>query len=192
VALASGMAGYLGLSPLVAGAIAGALLTNLPFERMGELRETILQLERPLYLVFLLVAGALWDPTAWQGWLLVPVFVLARVGAKVAGADIAVRVGPAELPDARTLGLALSPQSPIAIATIVSFATLTLGSHATFVPWMMTAVIGGAVLTELTVQAIARLRGGLRFEMLPPSIPPPPVAPAFPAVTRVEGGGPRT
>jgi Kef-type K+ transport system membrane component KefB len=189
VALSAGMAGYLGLSPLVAGAIAGALLTNLPHERMRELRETILQLERPLYLIFLLVAGALWDPTAWQGWLLVPVFVVARVGAKVVGAQIAVRAGPAELPDARTLGLALSPQSPIAIATIVSFATLTIGSHETFVPWMMTAVIGGAVLTELTVQAIARLRGGLRFEMLPPSIPPPAVAPAFPAATRVEGGG---
>jgi len=166
VALSAGMAGYLALSPLVVCAIAGALLTNLPHARMSELRASILQLERPLYLIFLLVAGALWDPTAWQGWVLVPVFVLARVGAKLVGAQVSVRAGPAELPDARTLGLALSPQSPIAIATIVGFAALygTDRAQAVGIPWMTTAVIGGAVLTEIGVQAVARLRGGLRFD----------------------------
>ena len=163
VALSAGMAGYLAISPLVACAIAGALLTNLPHERMTELRASILQLERPLYLIFLLVAGALWDPTAWQGWALVPVFVLSRVGAKMLGATIATRTGPPQLPDAMTLGIALSPQSPIAIAVIVSFSTL-YGGGSQGVAWMTTAVIGGAVLTELGVQAVARLRGGLRFE----------------------------
>jgi Kef-type K+ transport system membrane component KefB len=163
VALSAGMAGYLALSPLVVCAIAGALLANLPHERMNELRASILQLERPLYLIFLLVAGALWDPTAWQGWLLVPVFVLSRVGAKLLGAQVAVRMGPSGLPDAGSLGLAQSPQSPIAIATIVSFAALygTDRAQAAAIPWMTTAVIGGAVLTELGVQAIGRLRGGL-------------------------------
>jgi hypothetical protein len=164
VALSAGMAGYLAISPLVACAVAGALLTNLPHERMHELRASILQLERPLYLIFLLVAGALWDPTAWQGWVLVPVFVLSRVGAKLLGAAVAVRVGPPELPDATTLGIALSPQSPVAIAVIVSFSTLYGGGNARGIAWMTTAVIGGAVLTELGVQAVARLRGGLRFE----------------------------
>ena len=72
---------------------------------------------------------------------------------------------PSSCPDATTLGLALSPQSPIAIATIVSFATLYAPTGRTRGdPWMTTAVIGGAVLTELGVQAVARLRGGPRFE----------------------------
>jgi hypothetical protein len=167
VALSAGMAGYLAISPLVACAIAGALLTNLPHERMNELRASILQLERPLYLIFLLVAGALWDPTAWQGWVLVPVFVLSRVGAKLLGAAVAVRTGPPDLPDATTLGIALSPQSPVAIAVIVSFSTLYGGGGKQGIAWMTTAVIGGAVLTELGVQAAARLRGGLRFETGP-------------------------
>ena len=86
--------------------------------------DTIAQVERPLYLIFLLVAGALWDPRAWQGWVLAPVFVLSRVGGKLIGAHVAKRTGPEELPDAGTLGLALAPQSPIAIATIVSYVTL--------------------------------------------------------------------
>jgi Kef-type K+ transport system membrane component KefB len=165
VALSAGMAGYLAISPLVVCCVAGMLLTNLPLAGQGQLKETILQVERPLYLIFLLVAGALWDPTAWQGWALVPVLVIARVGGKVAGARIAARTGPRDLPDATTLGLALSPQSPIAIATIVSYATLyrTAGGSLT-VPWIMTAVIGGAVLTEIAVQAIVRARGGLKFD----------------------------
>ena len=109
-----------------------------------------LQVERPLYLIFLLVAGALWDPRAWQGWLLAPVFVLSRVGGKLIGAHVAKRNGPADLPDAGTLGLALAAQSPIAIATIVSYVTLykaAEGANAAL-PWLMTACIGGAVLTE--------------------------------------------
>jgi hypothetical protein len=178
------MSGFLGISPLVACAIAGALLTNLPHKNLARIKETMLVVERPLYLIFLLVAGALWDPTAWEGWALVPIFVFSRVAGKLLGALVAKATGPEHLPDAGTLGLALSPQSPIAIATIVSYVTLykplTPAAHA--LPWLMTACIGGAVLTELTVQTIARVRGGLRLsDLYEPSIlstrPPPPMAP---------------
>jgi len=205
VALSAGMSGYLGISPLVACAIAGALLTNLPHKQQKELKETIVQVERPLYLIFLLIAGALWDPTAWQGWLLVPAFVFARIAGKIGGAYAAKAACPAELPDAQTLGLALSPQSPIAIATIVSYATLYKQAEgAVSMPWLMTACIGGAVLTELTVQLIVRVRGGLSFadlrspsmaSMTPPAppafvpagAPPPPPVPHFPTDPGVGG-----
>lgn len=166
IGLSSGMSGYLGISPLVSCAIAGALLTNLPYKGMGRLKATMVQVERPLYLIFLLIAGALWDPFAWQGWALAPIFVFARVGGKLVGAHVAKRTGPAELPDASTLGLALSPQSPIAIATIVSYVTLYKPTEqAGRLPWLMSACIGGAVLTEMVVQAIARLRGGLTIDI---------------------------
>ena len=165
IGLSAGMSGFLGISPLVSCAIAGALLTNLPYRNIARLKSTIALVERPLYLIFLLVAGALWDPSGWEGWALVPIFVFSRVAGKLIGAVVAKSAGPEGLPDAGTLGLALSPQSPIAIATIVSYVTLyrplTPGAQA--LSWLMTACIGGAVLTELTVQAIARLRGGLRL-----------------------------
>jgi hypothetical protein len=183
VGLSAGMSGYLAISPIVSCTIAGALLVNLPFKHLNQLRQSINELERPLYMIFLLVAGALWDPTAWQGWLLVPVFVLARVGGKLVGAHVGKSVGPEYLPDPTTLGLALSPQSPITIVTIVSYATLYLpndGASSTM-PWLMTATIGGAVLTEVTIQAIVRLRGDLRFDnpamiSMPPA-PNPSIAP---------------
>ncbi|HWL84682.1 MAG TPA: hypothetical protein VNO21_02710, partial [Polyangiaceae bacterium] len=91
IALSAGMSGYLALSPLVTCAIAGALLANLPHKKFEQLKETMLQVERPLYLIFLLIAGALWDVTAWQGWLLAPVFVSSRIGGKLIGAHIAKR-----------------------------------------------------------------------------------------------------
>lgn len=167
-AISAGMSGYLGVSPLVTCAIAGALLTNLPYKGMARLRQTMVQVERPLYLIFLLVAGALWDPTAWQGWLLVPVFVFARVSGKVIGAHIGKITGPAGLPDPATLGLALSPQSPISIATIVAYVTLyRRATTAPVLSWLMTTCIGGAVLTEVVVQVVARLRGGLTLERDP-------------------------
>ncbi len=179
IALSAGMAGYLGLSPLVVCAIAGALLINLPYQNVERLKATLAQVERPLYMILLVIAGALWDPTAWQGWALVPIFVAARVAGKIMGARVAKRVGPKELPDATTLGLALSPQSPVAIATIVSYYAIyrTQTENAANLPWLMTATIGGAVLTELTVQILVRMRGGLRFELGSLSIPPPSVRP---------------
>ena len=145
IALSAGMSGYLSISPLVTCAIAGALLTNLPYKRMRALKETIAQVERPLYLIFLLVAGALWNPRAWQGWVLALVFVLSRVGGKLMGAHVAKRVGPEDLPDADTLGLALSAQSPIAIATIVSYVTIYKNAEGTnaALPWLMTTSSAG-------------------------------------------------
>jgi Kef-type K+ transport system membrane component KefB len=180
-AISAGMSGYLGISPLVTCAIAGALLTNLPYRGMERLRKTMLDVERPLYLIFLLVAGALWDPSAWQGWLLVPFFVLARVSGKVLGAYVGKRLGPEGLPDAATLGLALAPQSPISIATCVAYLTLynPLNAAGTL-SWLMTACVGGAVLTELVVQVVVRIRGGLVLDpkdgpqnSMPSAIPPP-------------------
>jgi hypothetical protein len=184
IALSAGMSGYLGISPLVSCGIAGALLTNLPYARLSSLKETIVQVERPLYLIFLLVAGALWDPTHLVGWVLVPVFVASRIFGKIVGGYVAEATGPAGLPDATTLGLALSPQSPISIATIVSYATLYKGGGN-----LMTACIGGAVFTEIAVQAIARARGGLRFSVGNPSFSSIRPAPMSPQV-RVPAPGP--
>lgn len=195
IAISAGMSGYLAISPLVTCAIAGALLTNLPFSAvppvargvvapspgsegasvdvhvtppggggLAELKANIVELERPLYLILLLVVGADWDFTVWQGWLLAPVFVLARVGGKIVGAHLAKLAGPKGLPDAGTLGLALSPQSSVAIATVVSYSTLFRDRGGSSIPWLLTGIIGGALLTELVVQAIVRLRGGLTFD----------------------------
>jgi hypothetical protein len=166
IALSAGMAGYLALSVPVVCAVAGALLANLPMTDAEGFKRTLLDVERPLYLVFLVVVGAAWRPTEWQGWILAPTFVFARVIGKRLGAIWSKRLGPRELPSARELSLALVPQSPIAIVCVVSASTLFHNNNVERIHWATNAVIIGGVLTELVVRALERLgpRGA------PPSI----------------------
>jgi hypothetical protein len=154
VALSAGVAGYLALSVPVICAIAGALLANLPLRDLAGLRATLMTIERPIYLIFLLVVGATWRPGEWQGWVLAPAFVLARVAGKRLGAIWSKRAGPKELPSAGMLALALAPQSPISIVVIVSAATLYQGQGAERVRWAINAVIIGGVLSEFVVRIL--------------------------------------
>lgn len=163
VALSAGMAGYLSLSVPVVCTIAGAMLANLPMRDKEGLRRTLRDVERPLYLVFLIVAGASWRPGEWQGWVLAPAFVLARVAGKRLGAIAARRLDRTdELPTARQLALALAPQSPIAVVAIMSAASLYRGEHEAHLRWSLNAVIIGGVLTEIVVRILERVGGPLR------------------------------
>lgn len=174
IALSSGMAGYLALNVPVVCAIAGALLANLPTRDIAGIRKILLEVERPLYLVFLLIVGASWRPGEWQGWILAPAFVLARAAGKRLGAIWARRLGPPALPRARAMALALTPQSPIAIMAMVSAATLYQGHHPDRVRWSINAVIIGGVLTEVVVRLLERWYAG---EPLMTPIPEPPRKP---------------
>ncbi|NUQ79382.1 MAG: hypothetical protein HUU21_38215 [Polyangiaceae bacterium] len=167
IALSSGMAGYLALSVPVVCAIAGAQLANLPLRDLTGLRKTLVSVERPLYLVFLLIVGASWRPTEWQGWVIAPAFVLARTAGKRLGAIWSRRVGPADLPSARAMALALTPQSPISIVAMVSAATLYQGYHPDRVRWGINAVIIGGVLTEIVVRFLERYYAKSTFTPLP-------------------------
>jgi hypothetical protein len=152
VALSSGMAGYLALSPVVICAVAGALLANLPLRDAEGFTKVLQDVERPLYLIFLLFAGASWRPAEWQGWLVAPVFVAARVAGKyLSAAAIAGSGADEHLPPAGQLSRALMPQSPTSIVAIVSAATLY--HDATRIRWGMNAVIIGGVLTELVARS---------------------------------------
>lgn len=172
VALSAGIAGYLALSVPVVCAIAGALLANLPMRDKKGFEQTLLDVERPLYLVFLVVVGASWQPTEWEGWVLAPAFVLARVAGKRLGAIWATRFKlHQDLPSARHLAIALAPQSPIAIVAIVSAATLYRGYHSDRVRWAINAVIIGGVLTEVVVRILERRGKNALVTPLPIPLP---------------------
>jgi hypothetical protein len=178
VALSAGIAGYLALSVPVVCAIAGALLANLPMRDLAGLKKTMLDAERPIYLTFLLVVGATWRPGEWQGWVLAPAFVLARVAGKRLGAIWSKRVGPKELPSAKLLALALAPQSPSSVVVIVSAATLYQGQSPERVRWALNAVIIGGVLTEVVVRILERRRrNAAELTPIPPARPPAQPAP---------------
>ena len=150
VAFGAGIAGYLDLSPTVICFIAGALVTNFPCEQRAEVFRILSHLERPIHLLFLVLVGASWDVTATGPWLVVPAFVLARILGKWLAVSVASSVVGAALPAGfardRTL---VSPLSPLSIALVLSLQGSAGGPLS---PWIITVVVGGALLTELAVQ----------------------------------------
>ncbi len=155
VALASGMAGYLALSVSVVCALAGAVLINFPVHHGERIVQTLRDVERPIYFLFLFIVGTAWRPDEWQGWALGAVFALSRGYGKVIAARIASWMEK-DLPEWRPLAVSLLPESTVAIVVLFSATTLGVGAESAPVRWAITAVIVGSVLTEVAVQAFQR------------------------------------
>jgi Kef-type K+ transport system membrane component KefB len=150
VAFGSGLAGYLYLSPIVVCFIAGALVTNFPCEQREDIFRILNHLERPIHLLFLIVAGATWSVTDPEPWVIVPVFVVARVAGKWMGVTAAHATVGAAMPRGYTADRVLvSPLSPLSIALVLSLHGSAGGAAS---DWIITIVIAGAMLTEVAVQ----------------------------------------
>ncbi|HEY6040268.1 MAG TPA: hypothetical protein VIV58_38555 [Kofleriaceae bacterium] len=166
IAFASGLAGNLRLSPIVICFIAGVLVTNFPNDQRESVFRILNHLERPVHLLFLMIAGAVWTITDWRGWALVPLFVAGRIIGKWTGIIASKTVVGALLPsafaDQRTL---VTPLSGLSIALVISVQSLY---HDEGLPWIMTAVIGGAVVAELLV---ARTRDPVGRPRTAPVVP---------------------
>ncbi len=184
IAFASGLAGYLHLSPIVICFVAGVLVTNFPNEQRDNVFRILSHLERAVHLMFLIVAGAWWKIGDWRGWAFVPIFVGGRAFGKWVGV-MASKVGVgAQLPsgyaDRRNL---ITPMSALSIALVISIDQLDRTSG---LPWFVTLVIGGSIVTELVIQRseIAnrprRISDRLRAASGPPPAIPPPADPGSP------------
>jgi Kef-type K+ transport system membrane component KefB len=153
IAFASGLAGYLRLSPIAICFIAGVLVTNFPNEQRQNVFKILHHLERPVHLLFLIIAGAVWSVADWRGWVLVPLFVAGRVLGKWTGVLTAkTAVGaflPANFADQRNW---VTPLSGLSIALVISVQSLYQDEG---LPWIVTAVIGGSILTEFLVSRTA-------------------------------------
>ncbi|MCZ7682816.1 MAG: cation:proton antiporter [Sandaracinaceae bacterium] len=158
IALAAGIATVFSVSPIVTCFMAGIVLANLPGAHQRTVRAPLLRLERPIYLVFLFVAGALWRFDAWEGWLLLPAFVLARLLGRMLAARVAQTRGLlSETPGeeaAVSRAFVAAPIGALSIAIVVNVQTLYPGRA---VPLMVTAVVGGALVSEVLVQLTSRL-----------------------------------
>lgn len=126
VVFAAGAALYLGVSPLFVTMTAGVVIANLSPSRRRVFR--ILQAwEKPVYVILLILAGALLRFPTWWILPLAAGYVLLRMAAKLAGGWLAVRVTPHGFQPPATLGLGLVPQGGISLAMVISI-TLTYGA----------------------------------------------------------------
>lgn len=192
VALTAGLAGYLSLSPLVICFFAGMLLRNLPGDDKEELENTFRRLERPIYLLFLVIVGALWRIDDWRGWVLLPIFVLARFLGRWAGARAARALPENERPEAleetEDRDLVSPPMGQLALAFVVTAQTLY---ESPGVQAVVTAVVGGAVLIEIVVQVSARRVRAARPTKTPSTetaLPAEPAADTTPSTTADDDG----
>ncbi len=137
--------------------MSGLALANLPGAYEAQLRASLERLERPIYLLFLLVAGALWRFDFWQGWVLLPIFIVARLFGRTAAARWARWRGLLhETPGEEALvtrAFVTAPIGALSIAIVVNVQTLYPGRA---VPLMVTSVVGGALLSEALVQLLLR------------------------------------
>lgn len=150
VAFVAGIASTLLLSALVVCFVVGVLLANFPGDYHGRVREVLGRLEAPIYLLFLLVAGARWQPSAVLGWGLVVVLIAARLPGRWLGAHLAWKRSEIDLPPHARRALALCPLGTLPIAIVVNAELLYPADTA--LPSIVTAVIGATIALEFFAQ----------------------------------------
>jgi Kef-type K+ transport system membrane component KefB len=152
VAFVSGIASALHLSPLVVCFVVGMLLANFPGEYKQRLVENLARLEMPIYLVFLIVAGAMWSPNL-LGWAAMLVLLVARFVGRWAGGRIVWRNIDAHLPSDARRSLVFAPMGTLPIAVAVNAALLYPDGE---LPTILTATIGGAIICEVALALLWR------------------------------------
>ena len=121
IILVSGAATYLRLSPVMAGMFFGTMLVNTSRQR-DEIGAALARVERPLYFVLLIFAGASWRLSAQSLWLLPALlFVVARGVAKFGGARLAARLNDVLPSLGLGWGRALLGQGGLIIALAVNY-----------------------------------------------------------------------
>jgi Kef-type K+ transport system membrane component KefB len=155
ISFVAGAAGYLLLSSVVVAFIAGVLLANFPGGYHERLREMLFRLERPIYLLSLFIIGALWRVDDWRGWVLMPVFMALRLLGKWLGTTLALADADLGLDGEERRAIAMPPLGPLAIAIVTNALLLYPGGSISLI---VSAVIGGGVLTEIFLQLNNRRR----------------------------------
>jgi Kef-type K+ transport system membrane component KefB len=162
VALAAGVAGYLHLSPVVVAFVAGAFVGNFPGAYKDRVADTLLRLERPIYLLSLVVIGALWRYRDPLGWVLAPVFVCARLAGRSIGIAAGLRRASLTLEPQERQALVIAPIGELALAIVVNAQLLYPDGN---VGAIVSAVLAASVFSEVLVQIVLRR---------PPAAPEPP------------------
>lgn len=143
IVFASGAAYYLKLSPLLVNLVLGMVLANIArcADRILDVME---RLHRPVGIMLLVLAGALWNPIPLDGLLVVALYVLLRFSAKLLGGW----VGSLQLQQVpRDVGRGLLGHGDVAVAMVVSYQIVFDGP---VVDIVFTAVLASVVLSELT------------------------------------------
>lgn len=152
IALASGTAVYARLSPLLPTMLIGAILANTTRNRVA-IADVLHRVQRPLYLVLLIFAGAAWQPSAPASAWPILVYLLVRPVAKLGAARLATRLSGTGRELGPDWGQALVGQGSLAVAIALNYRIFDSSSlpHLVF-----TAAIASVLLTDLLSARLVR------------------------------------
>jgi len=151
-AFGAGVALQWDLSPLFVSAIMGAVVANLSRET-DRIRLLLSRWEKPVYVTFLLIAGALIEIPTWMVFPMAVGYAGLRFLAKLVGAGILVGGLPFSFEVPKRLGLGLVPQGGISIAMAVSGALMYSDLQIRGVDaeaLLFAVIVIGVALAELT------------------------------------------
>jgi hypothetical protein len=146
IILASGAAAYLRLSPLLPAMLIGMILVNTSANR-NEIKTVLTRVERPLYFVLLIFAGAAWDPGGWAWVLPTVIFLAVRIGAKLGGSWFAAWSTNSLPVLGKGWGQALLGHGGLAVAIALNYQTHDQTPLANVV---FTATIASVLLTSIS------------------------------------------
>ncbi|MCL4197316.1 MAG: hypothetical protein KJZ69_07460 [Phycisphaerales bacterium] len=157
IAIISGIASELAVSPLFAAMLCGIVITNLGGPKLREFERFILRAEQPVAILFALLAGVLLDPRigVW-GAALVAGLVALRVAVKTPLMRLSLNRFDHALPGRSPLFRAPLRQSLVALALAVS---LVLHESSILNQRLLTIVIVVGALSELLPFILARRKG---------------------------------
>lgn len=118
IALLGGGAAYLGVSPLLAGMVAGLFWRYAPGRADAIITEDLRRLQHPLVVLLLIVAGASVVPSALALWI-AGVYVITRLNGKLLAGWVVSRAMPALSPG--DLGSYLLPPGVIGLSFALAF-----------------------------------------------------------------------
>lgn len=159
--LVSGAAAYLRLSPLLPAMLVGMILANTSRNRT-EIVQALSSVERPLFFVLLIFAGAAWQPSA-RAWVVpVLVFLGVRWIAKVAGANLAARLNGALPALGPGWGRALLGQGGLAIAISLNYLIhdRSLLANVIFTTAVISVLLTDVVSARIAEQVVRSSRVG--------------------------------
>lgn len=155
----SGIAGVLGLSPILINIVAGATITNLT-NRKALVGQVINQMELPIFVVFLTLAGAHLDVAIFATVGLIGVaYIAGRLFGKYLGAYFAGYFTSLSKVSQKNIGFGLIPQAGIAIGLATIAEQSVPGTTGILTGVVLTGVIFFEIVGPLVLARALRVTG---------------------------------
>ncbi|NIQ39847.1 MAG: hypothetical protein GTN81_14855 [Proteobacteria bacterium] len=151
VTFSGGIAAYLHLSPLFVTMIMGVVVVNVSGAK-ERVFETLTVAERPVYLILLVLAGAMWRVGEPALFLMAGAYWSVRLIGKLAGGYLAIH-RLARIPSPRAVGLTLISQGGIAIAMVLNF---QLAYHSEVTDTVISIILVAIIVNELISPYLAK------------------------------------